>query len=171
MPESMLLAAAAGVVAGALAVGVVILLRRIVVASKDLGTDVEQATYQTLHLASRAAKHLRGGIAEGDAVRAGRYLRALLGCETLALVGPAGDVTVEGDDAVRTVAGRLAAEARSSGRPQVQRRIRLGERETDAVAAPILASGVPAGALVAFAPRVRAGLVRATGEVADWVAA
>ena len=61
MPESMLLAAAAGALAGALAVGVVILLRRIVVASKDLGTDVEQATYQTLHLASRAAKHLRKG--------------------------------------------------------------------------------------------------------------
>ena len=62
MPESMLLAAAAGVVAGALAVGVVLLLRRIVGSSKELGTDVEQATYQTLHLASRAAKHLRGGV-------------------------------------------------------------------------------------------------------------
>jgi two-component system LytT family sensor kinase len=170
MPESMLLAAAAGVVAGALAVGVVILLRRIV-ASKDLGTDVEQATYQTLHLASRAAQHLRGGIAEGDATRAGRHLRALLGCETLALVDPAGHVTVEGDDAVREVAGRLAAEARASNRPQLQRRIRIGDRETDVVAAPILAGGVPAGAIVAFASRVRAGLVRATGEVADWVAA
>ena len=171
MPESMLLAAAAGVLAGALAVGVVLLLRRIVVASKDLGTDVEQATYQTLHLASRAAKHLRGGIAEGDATRAGRHLRALLGCETLALVDPSGLVTVEGDDAVREVAGRLATAARASGRAQMQRRIRIGERETDAVAAPILAGGASAGAIVAFAPRVRAGLVRATGEVADWVAA
>jgi len=170
MPESMLLAAAAGVVAGALAVGVVLLLRRMI-ASKDLGTDVEQATYQTLHLASRAAKHLRGGIAQGDAIRAGRHLRALLGCESLALVDPAGTVTVEGDDAVRAVAGRLAAEARASGRPQVQRRIPIGDGETDAVAAPILASGVPAGAIVAFAAPVRAGLVRATGEVADWVAA
>ena len=45
MPESMLLAAAAGVVAGALAVGVVILLRRLVIASKDLGTDVEYTFY------------------------------------------------------------------------------------------------------------------------------
>ena len=171
MPESMLLAAAAGVAAGALAVGVVILLRRIVVTSKDLGTDVEQATYQTLHLASRAAKHLRGGIAEGDAPRAGRHLRALLGCETLALVDAAGQVTIDGDDAVRALAGRLAAEARASGRAQLQRRTRIGDHETDAVAAPILAGGVPAGAIVAFAPRVRAGLVRATGEVADWVAA
>ena len=95
MPESMLLAAAAGVVAGAIAVGVVLLLRRLVVSSKELGTDVERATYQTLHLASRAAKHLRDGIDEVDAVRAGRYLRALLGCETLALVDRSGGVVVE----------------------------------------------------------------------------
>jgi len=175
MPESTLLAAAAGVVAGALAVGVVLLLRRLVVASKELGTDVEQATYQTLHLASRAAKHLRGGIGEVDATRAGRHLRALLGCESLALVDPAGGVTVEGDEAVRAVAGRLAAEASASGKPQVQRRIRIGSgetaRETDAVAAPIRTGERPAGAIVAFAAPVRAGLVRATGEVAEWVAA
>ena len=171
MPESMLLAAAAGVVAGALAVGVVLLLRRLVVASRELGTDVERATYQTLHLASRAAKHLRGGIDEVDSMRAGRYLKALLGCETLALVDRAGIVTVEGDVAVRSVAGRLAAEASASGKSQVQRRIPLGEGETDAVAAPILADGRAVGAIVAFAAPVRAGLVRATGEVADWVAA
>ncbi len=166
-----MLAAAGGVVAGALAVGIVLLLRRVVLASKDLGTDVEQATYQTLHLASRAAKHLRGGIAQGDATRAGRHLRSLLGCETLALVDAGGQVTIDGDDPVREVAGRLAAEASQSGRPQLQRRIRAAEREMDAVASPILAGGAPAGAIVAFAPRVRAGLVRATGEVADWVAA
>ncbi len=175
MPESTLLAAAAGVVVGALAVGAVLLLRRLVVASRDLGTDVEQATYQTLHLASRAAKHLRGGIGEVDATRAGRHLRALLGCESLALVDPAGGVTVEGDEAVRAVAGRLAAEASTSGKPQVQRRIRIGDgetaRETDAVAAPIRSGARPAGAIVAFAAPVRAGLVRATGEVAEWVAA
>ena len=56
MPESMLLAAALGVVAGALAVGLVVFLRRIVVASKELGTDAERATYQTLHLASAARR-------------------------------------------------------------------------------------------------------------------
>ncbi len=175
MPESTLLAAAAGAAAGALAVAVMLVLRRLVVASKELGTDAEQATYQTLHLASRAAKHLRGGIGEVDATRAGRHLRALLGCESLALVDPAGGVTVEGDEAVRAVAGRLAAEADASGRPQVQRRIRIGvgdtARETDAVAAPIRTDGRPAGAIVAFAAPVRAGLVRATGEVAEWVAA
>ncbi|KQM80899.1 sensor histidine kinase [Agromyces sp. Leaf222] len=170
MPESMLLAASAGVVAGALAVGVVLLLRRLVLAQRELGTDAEQATYQTLHLASRAAKHVRGGFDGADAARAGRSLRTMLGCESLALVDPGGLVTVEGDDEVRAIAGELAIAAQSTGKPHVQRRITMGTKETDAVAAPILVGDRSAGAIVAFASPVRAGLVRATGEVASWVA-
>lgn len=170
MPESMLLAASAGVVAGALAVGVVLLLRRLVLAQRELGTDAEQATYQTLHLASRAAKHVRGGFDEAEAARAVRYLRTMLGCESLALVDPAGQVSIDGDDDVRAVAGELARAAQSAGKPHVQRRIAIWSRETDAAAAPILVGGRSAGAIVAFASPVRAGLVRATGEVASWVA-
>ncbi|MFB6610772.1 sensor histidine kinase [Agromyces sp. NPDC056379] len=171
MPESMLLAAALGVVGGALAVGLVVFLRRIVLSSKELGTDAEQATYQTLHLASRAAKHLRGGIDELDAARAGKHLRALLGCDSLAIVDRSGTIAIDGDEAVRPVAERLAAAAIAGGRQQVQRRIPIGAWETDAVVAPIVGSTGPLGAIVAFASPVRAGLVRATGEVADWVAA
>lgn len=171
MPESMLLAAAVGVVAGALAVGLVVFLRRIVLASKELGTDAERATYQTLHLASRAAKHLRAGGGELEVMRAGRHLRALLGCESLAIVDRTGRVTVDGDDAARAVAVELAAAAIASGKPQVHRHITIGGRETDAVVAPVLGGAGPFGAIVAFASPVRAGLVRATGEVADWVAA
>ncbi|GAA4380353.1 sensor histidine kinase [Agromyces bauzanensis] len=173
MPESMLLAAAAGVVAGALAVGVVVLLRRLVVTSKELGTDAERATYETLHLASRAAKHLRGDMTEADAARAGRHLRSMLGADSLAIVMPHGLVAIDGDESVRRVAERLAEEATATGKPQVQRRIALATdtAETDAVAAPIRAGGAAVGAIVAFSAPVRAGLVRATGEVADWVAA
>ncbi|KRC61293.1 histidine kinase [Agromyces sp. Root81] len=171
MPESMLLAAALGVVGGALAVGLVVFLRRIVLTSKELGTDAEQATYQTLHLASQAAKHLRGGIDELDAARAGKHLRALLGCDSLAIVDRSGTIAIDGDEAVRPVAERLAAAAIAGGRQQVQRRIPIGAWETDAVVAPILGSTGPLGAIVAFASPVRSGLVRATGEVADWVAA
>jgi two-component system LytT family sensor kinase len=68
-------------------------------------------------------------------------------------------------------AERLADEAVASGRAQVDRRVPTPSGETDAAAAPIRAGGGSVGAVVAFAPRVRAGLVRATGEVADWVAA
>lgn len=171
MPESMLLVAAAGVVAGALAVGVVVLLRRLAVQSRELGTDAEQATYQTLHLASRAAKHLRGDMSEADAARAARHLRAMLGADTLVLVMTGGPVAVDGDETLVAAARRLADEAVASGRPQVERRVEAPSGETDAAAAPIRAAGEPVGAVVAFAPRVRAGLVRATGEVAEWVAA
>jgi two-component system LytT family sensor kinase len=171
MPESTLLAAAAGVVAGALAVGLVVLLRRMLLASRDLGTDEERATYRTLHLASRAATHLRGGLGEPDTARAVRHLRALLGCESVALVDLAGGVAVDGDETLRTIAAELAAEVTASGRTQIRRGIRSGRREMDAAAAPVLVGRRAVGAVVAFEPTVRAGLVRATGEVADWVAA
>jgi two-component system LytT family sensor kinase len=171
MPESTLLAAAAGVVAGALAVGLVVLLRRLVVQSRELGTDAEQATYQTLHLASRAAKHLSGDMTETDAARAAKQLRAMLGADTLALVMAGGPVAVDGDETLVAAAERLADEAVASGRAQVERRVPAPWGETDAAAAPIRAGDEIVGAVVAFAPRVRAGLVRATGEVAEWVAA
>jgi two-component system LytT family sensor kinase len=171
MPESMLLAAAGGVVAGALAVGLVVLLRRFVVASRELGTDKERATYETLHLASRAAAHLRNGLGEPEAARAVRHLRSLLGCAGVALVDHAGGVAFDGDDAFRSAAADLASQVSVSGRPQIRRGIHSGRRESDAAAAPVLVGGRAVGAVVAFEPTVRAGLVRATGEVADWVAA
>jgi two-component system LytT family sensor kinase len=171
MPESMLLAAAAGVVAGALAVGVVVLLRRFAVQSKELGTDAERATYQTLHLASSAAKHLRGDMTATEGARAAKHLRAMLGADTLALVMTGGPVAIDGDESLVAAAERLAGEAVASGRPQVERRVATPSAETDAAAAPIRAGGDAVGAVVAVAPRVRAGLVRATGEVAEWVAA
>ncbi|QTX05845.1 sensor histidine kinase [Agromyces archimandritae] len=171
MPESMMLAAAIGVAAGAAAVGLVLLLRRIVLASKDLGTEAEQATYQTLHLASRAAKHLRGGLAGADAARASRHLRTLLEAETLAIADAEGVVTIDGDEALRAAATRLARDIVASGKQRVDRRIPTPHGETDAVAAPVFAGQRTVGAIIAFASPVRAGLVRATGEVADWVAA
>ncbi|MGR2752626.1 sensor histidine kinase [Agromyces arachidis] len=171
MPESMLLAAAVGVVAGALAVGVVVLLRRLALQSRELGTDAERATYETLHRASSAAKHLRGDMTAAEAARAARHLRAMLGADTVALVMTGGPVAVDGDEALLQAAARLAAEVVDAGRPDVVRRLASPSGETDAAAAPIRAGGEVAGAVVAFAPRVRAGLVRATGEVAEWVAA
>lgn len=171
MPESTLLAAAGGVLAGALAVGLVVLLRRIVLASKELGTDAEQATYQTLHLASLASTSLRGGLEAPEAPRAARHLRAMLGAETFALAGAQGVVAIEGDPALRGPAIRLAREAIASQRTHVVRAIAAPGGVTDAVAAPVMAAGRPAGAVIAFAQPARAGLVRATGELAEWVAA
>ncbi|MWC00359.1 sensor histidine kinase [Agromyces seonyuensis] len=171
MPESMLLAAAVGVVAGVLAVGLVLVLRRIVRNSAELGTDVEQATYETLHLASRAAAHLRGGFGVGDSARAARHLRALLGADSLALVDATGVLAVDGDAALAELAERLARPDKGGAtKVRVHHRVATRSGETDAVVAPIVQDGRRVGALVAFSDRARAGLVRATGEVADWVA-
>jgi two-component system LytT family sensor kinase len=148
-----------------------VLLRRFAVQSKELGTDAERATYQTLHLASSAAKHLRGDMTATEGARAAKHLRAMLGADTLALVMIGGPVAIDGDESLVAAAERLAGEAVASGRPQVERRVATPSAETDAAAAPIRAGGDAVGAVVAFAPRVRAGLVRATGEVAEWVAA
>src|SRR3989442_8866211 len=85
MPDSPLLTAAAiAVVVLAIAVVVGIGLR-VMRAFRELGTDAEQATYKTLHAASRAGKSLRNGLEPTGAARASRQLRSILGCDALAI--------------------------------------------------------------------------------------
>ncbi|PPL17797.1 sensor histidine kinase [Microterricola pindariensis] len=75
---------------------------------------------------------------------------------------------------------RLAAEVFASGQTRVLRAERgtagavggrHGTAALDAVVAPIRAGTRILGVVAAFTPRARPGLVRATNEVADWVAA
>ncbi|MGI0521329.1 sensor histidine kinase, partial [Microbacterium maritypicum] len=69
-----------------------------------------------------------------------------------------------------SAARRIAAQVSASGRRQVfPARGRDGELE--AVGAPILVDGRVVGVVIAFAASVRAALVRAAEEVADWCAA
>lgn len=170
MTESVLLALFAGIVLGLTVAGAFALARRASRGSRELGTDAERATYTTLHLASRAAKHLRGGLGAGDTARASRDLRTLLDCDTLAIADEHGVLAIEGDEALRSTATRLARAAVDAGSVQLFREVGSPEH-ADAVAAPIVTGGRSAGAIVAFAATVRPGLVRATGEVAEWVAA
>ena len=173
MTWSVLIALAVGTVAG-LGVSVIYALaRRYARGSRELGTDAERATFETLNLASRAATHLRGGLLAGDPARAARYLRVLLNCEVLVIVDERGAIAVDGgSDRVRASAERLAQAARQSGRVELSRAVvELEHGERDGVAAPIIIRGRSIGAIVAFSRTVRPGLVRATDEVADWVAA
>ena len=173
MTWSVLIALAVGTVAG-LGISVIYALaRRYARGSRELGTDAERATFETLNLASRAATHLRGGLLAGDPARAARYLRVLLNCEVLVIVDERGAIAVDGgSDRVRASAERLAQAARQSGRVELSRAVvQLEHGERDGVAAPIMIRGRSIGAIVAFARTVRPGLVRATDEVADWVAA
>ncbi|HEU4465155.1 MAG TPA: histidine kinase [Agromyces sp.] len=130
--------------------------------SRDLGSDVERATFRTLSLASRAAGHLRGGLDAGDPQRAARALRSLLGSEAIAIADTRGILSVDGRPNLADAAWQVASGVVESGRRQV------GSGTPGAVGAPVVVNGRVVGAIVAFADRVRPPLVRATTEVAKW---
>ncbi|MFJ5861478.1 sensor histidine kinase [Pseudarthrobacter sp. NPDC092439] len=179
MPDSPLLTAAAVAVI-ALAVAVVVgvglkLLRSF----RELGTDAERATYHTLHAASQAGQHLRRGLNPAGAAKASRQLRALLGCEALAITDTAGVLAWDGAaEELKPRLMDLAAGLLAGGRTAVLRAgSPSGPEPADAtggalaaVIAPVRAGTRVVGAVAAFAPTAGAGLVRATSEVADWVA-
>jgi two-component system LytT family sensor kinase len=172
MVESVLLVLVAAAVAGATGFAGYALAHRVARGGRELGTEAERARYTTLHRATRAAEHLRGGIEAAGSARAVRDLRSLLDCDALALAGPYGVLALDGQgDELRAAAERIADQVRTAGRVQVERRaVRAGRDTLDAVAAAIFVGGESAGAVVAFSRNARPGLVRATGEVARWVA-
>ncbi|WP_461163366.1 sensor histidine kinase [Arthrobacter sp. R4-81] len=195
MPDSPLYTAAAVAVI-ALAIAVVVGVGLKVLRSfRELGSDAERATYKTLHAASRAGQHLRTGLTPSGAAKASRQLRSLLGCEALAITDTSGvlawdggaeelkphlmaraaDVLSGGRTAVvpagelLTVEAAVQAGATRNGRSGVKNKD-IDAIELAAVIAPIKAGGRVVGAVAAFAPSAGSGLVRATGEVAEWVA-
>jgi two-component system, LytTR family, sensor kinase len=176
MPDSPLYSAAA-VALIALAIAVVVGVGLKVLKSfRELGTDAERATYNTLHAASKAGQHLRTGLNPAGASKASRQLRGLLGCDALAITDVSGVLAWDGAaEELKPLLMDLAADVLAGGRTQV---IGAGEvpalavgRVASAVIAPIRAGSRVVGVVAAFAPSAGAGLVRATSEVADWVAA
>ncbi|KQV26581.1 MULTISPECIES: sensor histidine kinase [unclassified Microcella] len=182
MPDAALLAVAAF----ALGIAVTLLaqlIRRHARGGGDLGSDAERATFRTLSLASRAAVHLRGGLDGEGAHRAGRYLRTLLGSEAIAVADRDGVVALDGRGDLAPVAARVAASVIETGQRQLLStrssgadapRGSIGDDEggsPQAVGAPVIVNGRVVGAIVAFATRVHAPLVRATTEVAAWCGA
>lgn len=180
MTGSALIAFLAGALLGALGVVLIVVGWRAVRGGRALSTPEEQASYETLHLASRAAPHLRAGLTGGDTARAAKALRALLSCQALALSDDHGVVALDGPASLRARAERLARAARESSETQVMPADERGASAIatmDAVAAPIriggrASTGPVAGVLVAFtAVPMRATLVRAAEEAAEWVGA
>src|SRR5688572_8094326 len=184
MPDSPLLTAAAiAVIAMAIAVVVAVGLK-VLRSFRALGTDAEQATYQTLHAASRAGQHLRTGLNPAGAAKASRQLRSLLGCDALAITDTTGVLAWDGaGEELRPGLMGLAARVLDGGHtaviPAGELQLLAGgdaagtlppEAERAVVIAPIRAGARVVGVVAAFAPAAGAGLVRATGEVADWVA-
>lgn len=185
MPDSPLFTAAAIAVI-AMAIAVVVGVGLIVLRSfRELGTDAERATYRTLHAASRAGQHLRTGLNPAGAAKASRQLRTLLGSDALAITDTSGVLAWDGTaEELRPALMGLAARVLESGHtaviPAGELQMLAGDTasgpitpdlERAAVIAPIKAGARVVGVVAAFAPSAGAGLVRATGEVADWVAA
>ncbi|MCX6498070.1 MAG: histidine kinase [Arthrobacter sp.] len=187
MPDSPLVAAAAIAVI-ALAVAVVVAVGLKVLRSfRELGTDAERATYKTLHTASRAGQYLRTGLNPAGAAKASRQLRGLLGCDGLAITDTTGVLAWDGAaEELKPALMDLAAKVLEGGHTAVipagelpllagiagskEARPLAAGTERAVIIAPIKASTRVVGVVAAFAPAARAGLVRATSEVADWVA-
>ena len=72
MAESVLLVLVVAAAAGAAGFAGYALARRFARGGRELGTEAEQVRYTTLHLATRAAEHLRGGIGAAESARAVR---------------------------------------------------------------------------------------------------
>lgn len=175
MSPSALIAFLGGALLGALGVLLLAAGWRAIRGGRALATPAERATYETLHLASRAAGHLRGGLAAGDPSRAAKALRQLLDADALALADPHGVVALDGPASLQAAAERLARAAADAGSTQLLTADASIDGR-DAVAAPIRlpgreGAGSVAGSLVAFASPVRPPLVRAAEEAASWVAA
>lgn len=157
--------------------------------SRDLGSDADRATYATLHTAALASKYLRRGLDPEGAGKASRHLRSLLDCEALTLTDESAQLAWDGPgDADPAFVMRPANKVLSTGRTQVFRCRDLGTGAEDAtgntdggtgstsrpalreaVFAPVCVGTRVVGTVGVFAPHVRAGLIRATNEVAAWV--
>ena len=140
-------------------------------------TVTEQATYETLHTASLAGRHLADGFTDEGCERAAPYLRAMLGTPGLAMCDTRNVIVWEGEGRHHLPAVMdQTGPALTSGRtvvldPEV---VTCGSGECPiraAVIAPVTVDGHVLGTLAAFGPTVSAGLTRATEEVASWVAA
>lgn len=165
------LAAVLGVLGGIALTVLLLLARRLARGAADLGSEGEQAALRALHHASLAAPHLRAGLSAPEVVKAARQLRVLLGSAAVAIVADDDTVSFDGaPDGLEAAAVRIATRVRESGRRQVFPS-QAADDHLEGVGAPIVVDGHVIGVVVAFAAPVRAALVRAAEEVADWCAA
>jgi two-component system, LytTR family, sensor kinase len=151
-------------------VGLVWLLRR-----RRFVSQVDRATYETLHRAALATRFLRDGLTPEGAQKATRQLRSMLGTRAVALTDPHAVLAWDGVGSHhREAAHDQAQPVLTSGRTVV-----LDEREVtcadpdcpirSGVLAPIVADEQVVAALAAYGPSVSTGLVRATEELARWI--
>jgi two-component system, LytTR family, sensor kinase len=142
---------------------------------RDFGSPVDRKTYDTLHTASLAAKHLREGLTEQGASKAAKHLRAMLGTHAVALCDNDSTLAWDGRGIHhRDLARQHASEVLNSGRTVVldAQEVACGDPTCPirtAILTPIISDERVVAALAAYGPIASASLVRATEEVAGWV--
>ena len=150
--------------------GVLRLLRR-----RRFVSDVDRATYETLHSASLAARHLRSGLTPQAAERTTRQLRSMLGSRAVALSDSSGVLAWDGvGDHHRLDLPAQAEPVLISGATVVLTDPDIVCSDPDCpirsgVLAPVVADEHVVAVLAAYGPSVGAGLVRATEELAAWI--
>ncbi len=143
--------------------------------SRGFLSDTHRTTYETLHTAALAARHLGPGLSGEGVGKAARHLRQMLGTPALALTTLGGDVTWDGTSRHHAVdVARDTARTLQTGETRVLDHDAVSCTDAHcgiraAVVAPIVSDGRVVGALAAYAPGATAGLARATAEVAGWV--
>ena len=138
-------------------------------------SEVDRATYATLHTASLASQHLGDGLTPDAAERAGRHLLSILGAHAVSLADTGSVLSWTGTgEHHRRQALELGDQTRTSGRTVVHDGavITCGDPDCPvrtAVTAPLVMDDLVVGTLTAWTEQPSPGLARATEEVAAWV--
>ena len=138
-------------------------------------SEVDRATYATLHTASLASQHLADGLTPDAAERAGRHLLSILGAHAVSLSDTGGVLSWTGvGEHHRGVAFDIGDETRATGRTVVHGSTRITCDDDAcpiraAVTAPLVMDDLVVGTLSAWTEQPSPGLAKATEEVAAWV--
>ena len=138
-------------------------------------SEVDRATYETLHTASLASQHLGDGLTPEAAERAGRHLLSILGAHAVSLADSGSVLSWTGTgEHHRRGALDLAEQTRTTGRTVVHEGAAVTCADPDcpvrtAVTAPLVMDDLVVGTLTAWTEHPSPGFARATEEVAAWV--
>jgi two-component system, LytTR family, sensor kinase len=138
-------------------------------------SEVDRATYATLHHASVASRHLAPGLTPDAAERAGRQLLSILGARAVSFADAGAIISWTGNgDRHRRQAHDLGERTRTTGRTVVHAGAAVTCSDPTcpvraAVTAPLVLDDLVVGTLTAWADAPSPGLARATEEVAAWV--
>jgi len=155
---------------------IVIVIRFAVRSERRLGTPTQRAALATLQTANLAAPALRTGLNHESAQRAIPHLRQLIGTTGVAIADTFGILAAEGIDAEHCALAEAAVPlAIASGRPKVlsPHDLACGSAGTcslqGGIVVPITTDDVVVGAIIALDASAPAGLLRLSGEVAEFV--